>query len=129
MCIVIDEYGLTAGLITMEDLLEEIVGDIRDEYDTGEDDLIRSLGDDRYDIDAAVKIDDVNDAIGTEIKSEDYDSIGGYVIELLDRIPKEGDEVSDGKVQIRVTGAEKNRAVRVELLVLPKPDTEADESE
>ena len=127
MCIVIDEYGLTAGLITMEDILEEIVGDIRDEYDTYEDDLIRSLGDDRYDIDASVKIDDVNDAIGTEIKSEDYDSIGGYVIELLDRIPKEGDEVTDGKVEIKVTGAEKNRAVRVELHILPK--VEEDDAE
>ena len=126
MCIVIDEYGLTAGLITMEDLLEEIVGDIRDEYDTYEDDLIRDLGDDRYDIDASVKIDDVNDAIGTEIESEDYDSIGGYVIELLDGIPKQGDEVTDGKVWLKVTSAEKNRAVRVELKVLPKKDDESD---
>ena len=126
MCIVIDEYGLTAGLITMEDLLEEIVGDIRDEYDTYEDDLIRNLGDDRYDIDASVKIDDVNDAIGTEIESEDYDSIGGYVIELLDGIPKQGDEVTDGKVWLKVTSAEKNRAVRVELKVLPKKDDESD---
>ena len=128
MCIVIDEYGLTAGLITMEDILEEIVGDIRDEYDTYEDDLIRKLDDDHYDIDASVKIDDVNDAIGTSIESEDYDSIGGYVIELLDRIPETGDEVSDGNVRIKVTNAEKNRAVRVELFILPKPEDE-DEDE
>lgn len=129
MCIVIDEYGLTAGLITMEDLLEEIVGDIRDEYDTNEDDLIRKVEDDLYDIDASVRIDDINDAIGTTISSEDYDSIGGYVIELLDRIPKEGDEVSDGKVRVKVTSAEKNRAVRVELQVLPQAEDEEDNAE
>ncbi|SEG20986.1 Hemolysin, contains CBS domains [Eubacterium ruminantium] len=129
MCIVIDEYGLTAGLITMEDILEEIVGDIRDEYDTYEDDLIRKVGEDHYDIDASVKIDDVNDAIGTELSSEDYDSIGGYVIELLDRIPEKGDEVEDGSVRIKVTSAEKKRAVRVELFVLPKPVEEEESSE
>ena len=67
---------------------------------------------------------DVNDAIGTSIESEDYDSIGGYVIELLDRIPETGDEVSDGNVRIKVTNAEKNRAVRVELFILPKPEDE-----
>ncbi|HBE09291.1 MAG TPA: hemolysin [Lachnospiraceae bacterium] len=129
MCIVIDEYGLTAGLITMEDLLEEIVGDLRDEYDTYEDDLIRKVGEDHYDIDASVKIDDVNDAIGTNLESEDYDSIGGYVIELLDRIPEEGDEVEDGNVRIKVTSAEKKRAVRVELFVLPKEESQEDEEE
>ena len=129
MCIVIDEYGLTAGLITMEDLLEEIVGDLRDEYDTYEDDLIRKVGEDHYDIDASVKIDDVNDAIGTNLESEDYDSIGGYVIELLDRIPEEGDEVEDGNVRIKVTSAEKKRAVRVELFVLPKEEAQEDEEE
>ena len=113
----------------MEDLLEEIVGDLRDEYDTYEDDLIRKVGEDHYDIDASVKIDDVNDAIGTNLESEDYDSIGGYVIELLDRIPEEGDEVEDGNVRIKVTSAEKKRAVRVELFVLPKEESQEDEEE
>lgn len=125
VCIVLDEYGIAAGLITMEDLIEEIVGDIRDEYDDAENDLIRQLGELHYNIDASVKLDDLNDAIGTTLESEHYDSLGGYVIELLDRLPDEGDEVERGGIKFRVMKMNKNRIDRVELMILKESKEES----
>ena len=115
MCIVLDEYGITAGLITMEDLVEEIVGEIRDEYDEYEDELIKELGPGHFDIDGSVKLDDLNDAIGTELESENYDSVGGLMIEFLDRLPKEGEEASVGDIRLVCKCLSKNRVERVEL--------------
>ena len=92
IAIVLDEYGACAGLITMEDLLEEIVGEIRDEYDEEEKQLIQKISAHRYRIDGSVKIDDVNDALGTSYESEDYDSIAGLLIEALDRLPAQGEK-------------------------------------
>lgn len=116
MCIVLDEYGITAGLITMEDLVEEIVGDIRDEYDEDENELIQEISEGHYDVDGAVKLDDLNDAIGTELQSESYDSIGGLMIELLDRLPKEGDVVRTGEVTLKCSKVTKNRVDRVDVV-------------
>ena len=129
MCIVLDEYGITAGLITMEDLIEEIVGDIRDEYDAEEAEWIKPLGDDRFDVEGSVKLDDLNDALGTNLESENYDSVGGYVIELLDRLPEDGDVVADDKVKIFVTKVEKKRVERVELTVLKRPGDEKEDAD
>ncbi len=120
MCIVLDEYGITAGVITMEDLIEEIVGDIRDEYDEEEEDLIREVSPGNFDVAGAVKLDDLNEATGLKLESENYDSIGGYIIELLDRLPNEGDEVSDGDIRFRVTKTEHNRVERVALFIPKK---------
>lgn len=117
MCIVLDEYGITAGLITMEDLIEEIVGDIRDEYDEYENELIKEIGENRFDVDGSVKLDDLNDAIGTTLESDNYDSIGGLMIELLDRLPKPGDTVRTGEVTLKCLSVEKNRVERIELTV------------
>jgi CBS domain containing-hemolysin-like protein len=108
----------------MEDLIEEIVGDIRDEYDAEEANLIRKLEDNHYSIDASVKLDDLNDAINTELESEHYDSLGGYVIELMDRLPDEGDEVCDDAVRIKVLKMHKNRIERVELFLLQTQEQE-----
>ena len=118
MCIVLDEYGITAGLITMEDLVEEIVGDIRDEYDEDENELIKEISEGHYDVDGAVKLDDLNDAIGTQLVSEDYDSIGGLMIELLDRIPKEGDVVRTGEVTLKCGRVTNNRVERVDVVII-----------
>ncbi len=123
-CIVLDEYGIAAGLITMEDLLEEIVGDIRDEYDADEEDWIRKIRDGVYDVDASVRLDDLNDALDLELESDNYDSVGGYVIELLDRLPKEGDRVENGSVSILVRAVEHNRVTRVEMKILEKKNPE-----
>ncbi len=117
MCIVLDEYGVTAGLITMEDLIEEIVGDIRDEYDEHENEFIKEISPGHYDVDGGVKLDDLNDAIGTSLESDDYDSIGGLMIELLDRLPKEGDMVRTGEVTLKCSHVERNRVERVDVVV------------
>ena len=92
IAIVLDEYGATAGLITLEDMLEEIVGEIRDEYDEDEEDLIRRIGPREYVVEAAMKLDDLNDQLGLDLESEDYDSIGGFIIGLLDHLPEEGEK-------------------------------------
>lgn len=92
MAILLDEYGGFSGIVTIEDILEEIVGNIYDEHDVM-DEYINKVTDNIYLIDALVSIDDVNDALGLEIESDNADSIGGYVIERLDRVPKKGDSV------------------------------------
>jgi CBS domain containing-hemolysin-like protein len=76
LTIVLNEYGAAEGMITLEDMVEEIFGEIRDEYDYDEDEMICKLGDGVYRIEGTMKLDDINDAIGTELESEDYDSIG-----------------------------------------------------
>ena len=96
--IVLDEYGVTAGLVTMEDLIEEIIGDIRDEFDEDEENMIRKVGDGEYEIEGSTRIDDINDRLGTEIESDEYDSIGGHMIGLLDHIPEEGETVMEGNL-------------------------------
>lgn len=127
MCIVLDEYGITAGLITIEDLIEEIVGDIRDEYDESEAERIISLSDGTYDVDGGVKLDDLSDALGIEIESAHYDSVGGLVIELLDRLPDKGDEVENDVVHISVTAVDRNRVERVRISILPPRPEENEE--
>lgn len=129
IAIVLDEYGACAGLITMEDLLEEIVGEIRDEYDEEEKQLIQKISAHRYRIDGSVKIDDVNDALGTSYESEDYDSIAGLLIEALDRLPAQGESVTlaDGTTLL-AEKIEKNRISHV-LLTLPVRENEKTEEE
>lgn len=119
--IVLDEYGASVGLITLEDLLEEIVGEIRDEYDEEEKELIQELDERVYLIDGSVKIDDVNDALGTFYESEDYDSIAGLIIEAIDRLPFKGETVTlqDGTI-LTAESIDKNRISQVRL-TLPEP--------
>lgn len=111
--IVLDEYGSTAGLITLEDLLEEIVGDVRDEFDADELETIKCIGPNTYEVDGTLKIDDLNDAIGTSIESEDYTSIGGHMIELLDHLPVENDAAIEGNILYKVLSIHKNRVERL----------------
>lgn len=92
MAILLDEYGGFSGIVTIEDILEEIVGNIYDEHDVF-DEYINKVTDNIYLIDALVSVDDFNDALGFEIETDNADSIGGYVIERLGRVPKKGDSV------------------------------------
>ena len=124
--IVLDEYGVCVGLISMEDLIEEIIGDIKDEYDDAEHNNIVKIDDTHYSIDGGIKLDDLNDALDLDIESEDYDSIGGYIIQLLDHLPSVGDTASDGVISCKVTKLDKNRVSRVLLEILPKPNTDID---
>lgn len=126
LAIVLDEYGATVGLITLEDLLEEIVGEIRDEYDDYEEDLIRRISDYEYVVEGSSKLEDLNDRIGLNLFSDDYDSIGGIVIELLDRLPQSGEEVTtDNGIRLVVDEVEKNHIDKVHIY-LPHPTTEQD---
>lgn len=115
--IVLDEYGSTAGLVTMEDLIEEIIGDIRDEFDEDEDEMIRQVGDMEYEIDGSTKLDDINDKLGTEIESEEYDSIGGHMIGLLDHIPEEGETVKEGNILFSIRKMDANRIETVYMRI------------
>lgn len=128
LAIVLDEYGATAGLITLEDLLEEIVGEIRDEYDEDEKDLIRMLSENEYLIEGSMKLDDVNDALGLSFSSEDYDSIGGLIIELLDRLPEEHEAViTEEGIRLEVESIDKNRIDTVRLTIPEKEVAEEKE--
>lgn len=126
---VLNEYGSCVGMITLEDLLEEIVGEIRDEYDADEDNFIQAVNDREYLVEGGMKLSDINDAIGTQLESEDYDSIGGIIIEILDRMPEPGDTVTteDGIVLTAET-VEQNRITKVRM-VLPEPADEDNPAE
>ena len=116
--IVLDEYGATAGLITLEDILEEIVGDIRDEYDEDEEDELVELGDGEYLAEGFMKLDDLNDRLGLELSSEDYDSVGGLVIDHLDHLPAEGEKVELPDVRLVVEKVDRNRIDKVHIYLL-----------
>ena len=124
VAIVLDEYGATAGLLTIEDLIEEIVGEIRDEYDGYEEDEITRLDDENYILMGVAKLDDINEQLGIDIESEDYDSIAGHIINLLDHFPKTGERVSDKYAEYLVLSAEKNRIDKVKLHLLPQTNKE-----
>ncbi len=127
---VLNEYGATVGMITLEDLLEEIVGEIRDEYDEDEEEYIQELDDDVYLVEGSMKLDDINDALGTDLRSEDYDSIGGIIIESLDRLPEDNEEVTlKNGIQLKVQGIDQNRIVKVLMTLPEEPDEEEEEEE
>ena len=101
LAIVVDEYGGTAGLVTMEDLLEEIVGEIRDEHDADEQESIAVISDSEAVVEAGTNIEDVNARLGTELPTEDFETIGGYTVGLFGRLPHEGEEI-DGADHTRL---------------------------
>lgn len=115
--IVLDEYGVTSGLITLEDLLEEIVGEIHDEYDLDDDDSVREISSNKYLIEGHIKITDVNDRLNLNLHSEEYDSIGGLIIEKLDRFPNPGDKIIIENVSLKVISMDKMRIDTVEITI------------
>ncbi|MBQ8184253.1 MAG: HlyC/CorC family transporter [Lachnospiraceae bacterium] len=127
LAIVLDEYGATAGLVTLEDLLEEIVGEIRDEYDQEEENLIQEISDQEYIVEGSTKLEDLNDQIGVNLYSEDYDSVGGIIIELLDRLPQAGESVvTDSGIRLVVDEIDKNRIDKVHIYLPEEPEEEED---
>lgn len=129
IAIVLDEYGATAGLITLEDMLEEIVGEIRDEYDADEEDEIRVVSENEYLVNGSTKLDDLNERLELQLESEDYDSIGGLVIGLLGHLPEEGEEVIYEHLRLVVDRVEKNRIDRIHLYRLDQEDEDQEESD
>ena len=121
LAIVVDEYGELAGIITLEDIIEEIVGDVHDEYDEEEQENIKKINDTTYDVKGYINLHDLNDVLGLNLDNEDFDSIGGLVIDALGCFPKKYDTVTleDG-IKIKVTNLEKNRIEEVRLYLPEK---------
>ena len=121
IALVVDEYGGTAGLITLEDVLEEIVGDIRDEHDSRESDLVENVGANEYRVDAKIDLDELNDLTGIELETEafEFETLGGLILHLADQIPSEGDHFEFDNLRMTVESIEGHRIGSVQLLVRP----------
>lgn len=123
---VLSEYGATVGMITMEDLIEELVGEIRDEYDADEEELIQETEEGRYLVEGGMKLDDINDALGISLDSEDYDSIGGLILEKLNRLPEDKETIDlENGITLQACGVQDNRIVKV-LITLPAEEETED---
>mgnify|MGYP003417470852 FL=1 len=128
MAIVLDEYGGTSGIITIEDLIEEIVGDINDEFDIEHDEEIKKVADNKYIIDAMLDVEFLNEELSIDLPvSEDYDSLGGYIYSVLGRVSLEKDTIThdNGKVEIRVLEVDNRRIVKA--LIIKREEKEKDE--
>ena len=120
MAVVLDEYGGTAGLATFEDILEELVGEIVDEYESDESAPIRRIDEQTVEVDARMRIDDLNDELDVELpEDEDYETIGGFVFSTLGRIPKVGERCTHENIGIQVIAAEPRRVTRLRLKISP----------
>jgi putative hemolysin len=122
MAIVIDEYGGTAGLVTIEDILEEIVGEIRDEYDESEQPLVTPVGDNEYIFDSRVPIDDVNELLHVKLSDEETDTLGGLIYNLLGKVPEQGDEVEVEGLRLKVLDVRDRRIGKINVVQIAPPD-------
>lgn len=127
MAIVVDEYGGVAGLVSLEDLMEEIVGEIEDEFDFGAPQM-ETIGPDEVIMDAAVSIDDLNEALSLDIQGEDFDTVGGLIFDRLGKIPIPGDEIrEDGfLVSVLTTTGRRIRKVKISRIPVPVEDGDAE---
>jgi magnesium and cobalt transporter len=115
IAMVIDEYGHVAGLVTIEDVLEQIVGDIEDEYDIDEDDFIKKHLDGIYTIKAATPIDDFNEYFNTEFSDEEFDTIGGLIVKGFGHLPKRGESITIGTYYFKVLHSDNRRIHLLEV--------------
>ena len=124
MAIVLDEYGGTAGLISFEDVLEEIVGEIADEFEAEEEEPITATPDERVvEISGRARVDEVNKALGCAIpENGEYDTVAGYVFTKLGKIPKVGDTMQLGGIEFEILAADDRRIARLRM-TLPEPAT------
>ncbi len=122
IAIVLDEYGGTAGLATLEDILEELVGEIADEYDQRPPPAMNRIADDTLEVDARIHISEINAELGLELsEEEDYETIGGFVFATLGKIPTSGEEFVHNNLRVKILDAEPRRIKRLQLQVLHKP--------
>lgn len=115
MAIVLDEYGGTEGIVTLEDLVEEIVGDIEDEYDKDTQD-IEVIREDEYLVNGSIRLEELNELIGTHIESEDFDTIAGFLIGLIDKIPEPGEEIEYDHIKFIVEHVDRNRIDKIRII-------------
>jgi CBS domain containing-hemolysin-like protein len=127
MAIVLDEYGGLAGILTIEDIVEEYIGQIRDEYDADELKQIKQIDETTYEVEGAINISDLNEALNLDLQSENYNSIGGYIIEQLEELPKEGDIVDSDSVKIEVLSVVDNKIEKVQVSVLENTTVKSNE--
>ena len=126
---VLSEYGATVGMITMEDIIEELVGEIRDEYDADEEELIQELEEGQYLVEGGMKLNDINDALGISLDSEDYDSIGGLMLEKLDRLPQDEETITlENGITLRARGIQDNHIVKVLITLPPEDEPEGEQA-
>ena len=129
LAIVLDEYGSTAGIVTLEDLLEEIVGEIRDEYDTDEVDSIKKLNDREFIVQGLANLDDVSDALNVSFNSDDYDTMGGYCLELLNHLPEKNEIIlTDDNIMLRIDKMDNNRIEQIYIRLPEKQEETIPES-
>lgn len=126
IAVVVDEYGGTAGLVTIENVIEEIVGDIIDEYDVHEEAEYTQLDGDQYEIDASMDLDDVNQLLETELPTEETDTLGGYIYSALGRIPTAGEVIETEQLQLTVLSIDGRRIRKVHVFrKSSQPESEA----
>jgi len=127
MAIVVDEYGGTSGLVTIEDMLEEIVGDIRDEYDLHEEaEYVFNESEGTYHIDTSMDLDDLNNLLDTDLETDEADTLGGYIYLKLGRVPEEDESVETDEVMIRVLEIDGRRIRKAEVIVKQQDDEDAE---
>ena len=123
MAIVVDEYGGTAGLVTLEDIIEEVVGEIQDEYDFDEQEECAQLGENLYSIDARMNLDELNEQLGTQIESESVDTIGGFVVNHLGKVPEQDTQFTYQGIEFTILEADERRIHRIQIKILAVTDT------
>ncbi len=128
MAIVVDEYGGLAGMVTIEDVLEQIVGEIEDEHDVEEEDTIRRHSDYHYTIKALTPIEDFNSYFKTELPDDECDTIGGLVVSRIGRLPRRGERIVIGKLLFKILRADSRRVHMLQLTLLPRSDEVAAKS-
>ncbi len=130
MAIVVDEYGGTAGIVTLEDVIEEIVGEIRDEYDKEEQALYRKINDNVYLVNAKIDIETLNDLLDIHIPTgEDYETLGGFIFELTGSVPQKNDVIRYGDYEMTVQEVDQNRIIQVKIAHLPENKEQEKEEE
>ncbi|MEN6297574.1 MAG: hemolysin family protein [Rectinema sp.] len=114
IAIAVDEYGGTAGIISLEDIIEEIVGEIQDEFDEEAEQIVK-IGENAWRCDARIRLEDINETIGSQLPSGEYDSLAGYVFDLFERIPSAGEQVTAGDLQFSVEAMEGHRLITIRI--------------